>query len=100
MAESSDWYPKTRAGERGMYANIDLKINAFAAKYSFLTVPYLAEIHAACDTFVAAYDALIANRATGKQETAWFENLVSGEPQGEAAAAGSTYVAAVLLASS
>lgn len=89
---NSDWYPATRPGERAMYANIDAKIDGYAGKYPFLTPAYLIKIHSACQGFIAGYDALIANRATAKQETAWFENLVTGTPQGEAAPPGPVYI--------
>ena len=44
MAKSDDWYQNTADGERGMYANIDAKIDGYAAKCPFLTAPYQARI--------------------------------------------------------
>lgn len=93
-----DWFPGSRPGQRAMFANIELKINSYAAKYPFLTFAYLAQIHAACQTFIAGYDTLVANRATAKQETQWFDNLLSGEPQGSPAPNGVTYQAVALPA--
>jgi hypothetical protein len=66
------------------------------AKYPFLTFGYIHEIHAACQTFIAAYDALVANRTTAKQETQWFENLLTGSPLGETAPPSPHYLSAAL----
>lgn len=79
MIESIDWYPHSRAGERLMYGNIDAKIDGYAVKYPFLDADYLDEIHAMCRTFIECYDKIEYNRATGKQATQWFENIVSSK---------------------
>ncbi|MEO7660395.1 MAG: hypothetical protein ABIV48_12350 [Pyrinomonadaceae bacterium] len=60
-----DWYPGSRAEQRIMYQNVDAKIDSYTAKYS-LTVPFLAQVHAACQTFIEGFDKLEQNKATGK----------------------------------
>ena len=79
MQEKTDWYPSTGEGERLMYGNIDAKIDNYAAKYPFLTADYLDEIHLMCRTFTECYDKIEYNRATAKQATKWFENIVSSK---------------------
>lgn len=79
METNSDWYPQNRAGERLMYGNIDAKIDGYAVKYPFLNADYLEEIHAMCLTFIECYDKIEYNRATSKQATQWFENIVSSK---------------------
>ncbi len=84
MANDSDWYPPTRAGQRLMFQNVDVKIDSYKGKYS-LSNDYLDKVHAACLTFIEGYDKLEQNRATAKQMTSWFENILTGEPAGEPA---------------
>lgn len=79
MIESIDWYPHSRADERLMYANIDAKIDGYAPKYPFLNADYLDEIHTMCRTFIECYEKIEYNRATAKQATQWFENIVSSK---------------------
>ncbi len=81
MAENGDWYPKTGAGERAMYANIEAKIDGYRAKYPVLTDDYRLVIHTFCQTFVEGFDKIEQNRATGKQATTWFENLVRSKQE-------------------
>lgn len=83
MNEKNDWYPTDGASERVLYGNIDLKIDNYTAKYSFLTVDYLKEIHAMCKAFIEGYDKLEFNRATAKQMTTWFANIVGSKQKGE-----------------
>ena len=61
-----DWYPRSLDGQRSLYANIDSKIDGYAAKYPFLTVGYLSLIHLMCGTFIEGYDKMIENRATAR----------------------------------
>jgi len=79
MIESVDWYPKTSAGERTLFGNIDSKIDGYAAKYPFLTTAYLGKIHRMCQTFMTGFDKIAQNRATARQMTNWFENIVSSK---------------------
>lgn len=78
-SEVSDWYPPTQAEERIMFANIDAKIDGYTAKYPVLTVFYLAQIHRMCETFIEGFDKISENRATAKQMTGWFENIVESK---------------------
>lgn len=80
MAETdNDWYPGNRAEERLMFGNIELKIDGYAVKYPVLTAELRAKIHAMCQTFIEAYDKIEYNRATGRQATTWFNNLVASK---------------------
>lgn len=79
MSDSPDWYPTDGATERLMYGNIEEKIDGYAPKYPFLTAAVLGQVHAACLTFIECYDKIEYNRATGRQATAWFNNLVSNK---------------------
>lgn len=83
MDEKTDWYPSDAATERLLYGNIDAKIDGFAVKYPFLTVPYLAAIHVLCQSFIEAYDKVEQNRATAKQMTAWFTDAVRSQETNE-----------------
>lgn len=83
-SEVSDWYPQTRDSERILYANIDSKIDGYAAKYSFLTNAYLTAVHAMCGAFVEGFDRTTANRATARQMTKWFDNIVDSKQKDEA----------------
>jgi hypothetical protein len=98
MTEKVDWYPTDRATERLMYGNVDAKLDGYAVKYPFLTADYRAQVHAMCRTFVEAYDKIEYNRATARQATQWFENLMNGSPQGEAAPAPPAFQPIVLPA--
>lgn len=79
MSESQGWYPTDGATERLMYGNIDSKIDGYAAKYPFLNAFYLAAIHRMCETFIEGFDKMSENRATARQMTNWFENIVSSK---------------------
>ena len=83
MNEKTDWYPMSLEGERTLYGNIDSKIDAYAGKYSFLTAAYLSELHRMCGTFVEGFDKMVENRATAKQMTNWFDNIVSSKQTNE-----------------
>ncbi|MGC2237671.1 MAG: hypothetical protein WA584_16025 [Pyrinomonadaceae bacterium] len=83
MATIDDWYPNTIQGERDLYGNIEAKINSYKAKYSFLTDPYVAKIHLMCRTYIECYDTMIQNRATAKQMTTWFANIVGSKQKSE-----------------
>lgn len=76
---NDDWYPRTQEGERILYGNIDSKIDGYKAKYPFLTTDYLAAIHLMCQTFMEGFDTIEENRATAKQMTNWFEDIVSSK---------------------
>jgi hypothetical protein len=81
MNKESDWYPATLPKQRATYQNVNAKIDGYQTKYS-LTNDVLQEIHSMCETFIDAYDKVEQNRATGKQMTDWFENIVKGKPAG------------------
>lgn len=83
MNEERDWYPTTLDGERTLYGNIDSKINGYAVKYPFLTPAYLTAIHTMCGAFIEGYDKVTENRATAKQMSGWFENIVSSKQKNE-----------------
>jgi hypothetical protein len=83
MNEKIDWYPTTRQGEKDLYENIDAKIDAYKTKYPFLTDPYVAKIHTMCRTFIECYDKTEQNRATAKQMTTWFTNIVGSKQKNE-----------------
>lgn len=83
MKEESDWYPTTQDGERILYGNIDAKIDGYAARYPFLTNAYLMSVHLMCQTFIEGFETMNENRATAKQMTNWFENIVSSKQIGE-----------------
>lgn len=89
--EVTDWYPQTRAEERAMYANIEAKIDGYAVKYPILNFAYLAAIHTFCQAFIEGYDKIEQNRATGRQATVWFENLVSSKQENTPAPAPPVY---------
>ena len=74
-----DWYPGDSATERLLYGNINAKIDAYATKYPVLSPDYLTEIHAMCNTFIEGYDKVEQNRATAKQMTNWFTNIVQSK---------------------
>ena len=93
-----DWYPTDGATERLMYGNIDAKIDNYAVKYPFLTADFLDEIHTMCRTFMECYDKIEFNRATGKQATQWFENIVSSKQDNTPASAPPVYQLIVLPA--
>lgn len=96
----NDWYLPTRAGERLMYSNIDAKIDNYAAKYPFLTADYLDDIHTFCRLFMECYDKIEYNRATGKQATVWFNNIVESKQENSPASLPPVYQAIVLPAGS
>lgn len=79
MNNSEDWYPTTQEGERMMYENINSKIDGYAAKYPFLTAGYLAKIHTMCGMYIEGYDKITENRATMKQLSNWFRNVVDSK---------------------
>jgi hypothetical protein len=79
----SDWYPTIADKERLIYENIDLKIDGFKAKYSFLTSEYLAQIHTMCAMFIEGYDKIEFNRASAKAVTTWFQNVVESRQKNE-----------------
>ncbi len=92
MVESLDWYPTTGAGERAMYANIEAKIDGYQAKYpACLTPDYVDDIHTFCRAFIEGYDKIEQNRVSGKQATAWFENLVRSKQENTPAPAPPIY---------
>lgn len=98
MNEKIDWYPATKAEERAMYANINAKIAGYAAKYPILNFVYLAVVQTFCQTFIEAYDKIEFNRATGKQATLWFDNLVESKQENTPAPAPPVYQPIVLPA--
>lgn len=79
MARNEDWYPNTQEGERMMYENIDSKIDGYTEKYPFLTPDYLTQVHTMCGTFIEGYDKVSENRATAKQLSDWFSNVVDSK---------------------
>ncbi|CAN5298561.1 hypothetical protein BH10ACI1_BH10ACI1_11560 [soil metagenome] len=91
MSEDKDWYPSDRPTQRTMYGNIDLKVDSYKGKYPFLTNTYLEAIHAFCQTFIEAFDKIEYNRATGKQATVWFENLIASKQKNTPAPAAPVY---------
>lgn len=79
MAQDSDWYPTTQAGEREMYAAIaanldevdaDLKMDA-AKKKRLLEMANL---------FIAFYDNMLLNRAAVKGMNTDFHTIMTGNP--------------------
>lgn len=86
MAYNPDWYPKSRAEQRIMYQNVDAKIENYKTKYD-LSEELRLRVHLICRTFIEGFDKLEQNRATGKQLSEWFENILTGEPAGELAPA-------------
>lgn len=84
MVESIDWYPSTRAAQRVMYQNVEAKIDSYRGKYD-LSGDFLTRVHACCLTFIEGFDKLEQNKATGKQLTGWFNNILTGEPAGDPA---------------
>lgn len=83
MIDSTDWYPRTLEGERAFYENLDAKIDGYAAKYSFLDAGRLAAVHLMCQTFIECYDKMAQNRATARQMTGWFDNIVRSKQDNE-----------------
>lgn len=83
MTTSEDWYPTTRQGERDLYANIDAKIDSYKPKYPFLTTDYVEKIHVMCLTFIEGYDPISQNRATSREMTTWFSNIVDSKQKNE-----------------
>jgi hypothetical protein len=79
MSTAIDWYPTDGATERILYGNIDAKIDAYKGKYPFLTPDYLDKIHTMCQAFVQGFDKIEQNRATAKQMTTWFANIVGSK---------------------
>lgn len=94
--ESTDWYPRTLAGERALYANIKAKIAGYASKYPVLTEPYVATIDTFCTAFVGAFDKIEQNRATNKQATTWFDNLCRSKQENTPAPSPPVYQAITL----
>ena len=92
-SESGDWHPRTRQGERDLYANILAKIENYEPKYPFLTAPYVAKIIMMCNTFINGYDVGEQNRATGKQMTGWFTNIVESKQKNEAVPPAPVFIA-------
>lgn len=93
-----DWYPNTRAGERLLYSNLNAKIDNYAAKYPMLTVGYLGDIHTFCNLFMECYDKIEYNRATGRQATTWFSEIVDSKQENTPVAPPPVYQAIVLPA--
>jgi hypothetical protein len=79
MAKEDDWFPSDSATERLMFGNVELKIDVFAPKYPVLTAELRAKVHSMCQTFIEVYDKIEYNRATGRQATQWFRNLVESK---------------------
>lgn len=79
MSNAIDWYPTDGATERNLYGNIDAKIDNYREKYPFLTAEYLSRIHTMCKTFIQCFDKIEQNRATAKQMTTWFTNIVDSK---------------------
>lgn len=88
-----DWYPGDMATERSMYGNIDEKIDGYKTKYTFLTDPYVEKIHLMCQTFIEGYDKVEQNRATAKQMTTWFSNIVDSQQKNELVPAAPVFLA-------
>ena len=84
MNEMKDWYPMDGAGERALYGNINVKIDGYKAKYPVLTTDYVEDIHTMCAAFIEAFDKIEYNRATAKQMTTWFADVVGSKQKGEA----------------
>lgn len=84
MAIADDWYPNALPNQRLMFVNVNAKIDDYKIRYE-LSDDELAEVHLLCETFVAAFDWVEQNRATGKQMNKWFENLLTGDPVGASA---------------
>lgn len=83
MRETEDWYPNTQEGERTMFENINTKIDGYREKYPFLTDDYLRHIHTMCRTYVEGYDYLMETRATLKQLSNWFTNIVKSKQKNQ-----------------
>lgn len=99
MIENLDWYPPSRAGERLMFGNIEAKIDGYAGKYPILTVDHLLEkVHTACQTYIEGFDKIEYNRATARQATAWFKNLMESKEDKPSAAAPPVFMAITLPA--
>ncbi len=79
MDKTTDWYPMTREGERTLYGNLDSKIDGYKTKYPFLTGDFVTRIHTMCQTFTGIFDKLAQNRATARQMTGWFDDIVSSK---------------------
>lgn len=79
MKTDDDWYPSELSSQRNMFGNIDAKIDSYSAKYPHLTRDYLAKVHTMCQTFIECFDKIEQNRATGKQMTSWFKNLIDSK---------------------
>lgn len=82
MENNTDWYPQDRPTERILYGNIEAKVDDYKIKYPCLTEAYAKQIHAMCLSFIEGFDKLEQNRATAKQMTGWFENLVETKLKG------------------
>ena len=83
MNSESDWYPTTNEGERAFYENLEAKIDAYGAKYAFLDAGRLAAVHLMCRTFLECYDKTAQNRATARQMSQWFDNIVRSKQDNE-----------------
>ena len=82
MAIDTNWYPNSRPQQRIMYANVAKKIGEYQAKYG-LTAALVGRVTVMCETFIEGFDKLEQNRATMRQMTEWFDNILMGKPAGE-----------------
>jgi len=82
-SDERDWYPTTRDGEKNLYENIEAKLDGYETKYPHLTADYRRKIHTMCRTFIECYDKTEQNRATAKQMTTWFQNIVESKQKNE-----------------
>lgn len=95
MATDDDWYPSSRPLQRIMFGNVKAKYREYETPYG-LTEANVERVELICDTFIEVFDKIEYNRATGRQATEWFKNILEGEPRGSLAPAPPTYVTITL----
>jgi len=69
-----------------MFTNVLAKIDIYKAPYQ-LTDEWIARVKLICETFIEVYEKITQNRATDKQQSDWFKQIWTGEPQGSPATA-------------
>jgi hypothetical protein len=81
MATNDDWYPRSLPKQREMYAAILANIDEYSGKLN-LSAAQVTRIKAIANAFIAAYDAMLINRAESKAYTTWFNIILYGNKDG------------------
>lgn len=79
-----DWLSKPLPELNVMFANVDGKIGNYKTAYG-LSDDWVNSVKLLCETFTMVYAKIVQNRATEKQMSDWFEQILSGTPKGSIA---------------